>query len=395
MKKGTTWVVAVISAILGGAPLDAAGSVSRSCPPSRSRPELAAEKTALVQIAILLDTSNSMDGLIDQARTQLWSIVNQFAAARRYGQAATLQVALYEYGNSRLTPQSGYVRRLLPFTTDLDRVSQELFALTTQGGDEFCGTVMQAALDQLAWSPSPAALKVIFIAGNEPFTQGETDYHNAVPVAVKKNIVINTIFCGNKDEGEKTNWKDGAVLGEGAYANIDQNESAPPIATPHDADLSTLSSQLNGTYLAYGRRAEEGKARQSEQDSNASSVAPAAAAARSVSKASGFYKNSSWDLVDALEEKTVELKDVAKDDLPKEMQSMTLEQREAHVKKLADQRKDVQSKIASLEVKRQAYIAAERLKQTNSSTTSTLGEALLKAVREQATRKGYTFDATK
>jgi hypothetical protein len=36
-----------------------------------------------VQLALLLDTSNSMDGLIDQARSQLWSVVNQFAAARR------------------------------------------------------------------------------------------------------------------------------------------------------------------------------------------------------------------------------------------------------------------------------------------------------------------------
>ena len=36
-----------------------------------------------VQIALLLDTSSSMNGLIDQARSQLWSVVNEFAAARR------------------------------------------------------------------------------------------------------------------------------------------------------------------------------------------------------------------------------------------------------------------------------------------------------------------------
>jgi len=32
-------------------------------------------KAPTVQLALLLDTSNSMDGLIDQAKTQLWKIV--------------------------------------------------------------------------------------------------------------------------------------------------------------------------------------------------------------------------------------------------------------------------------------------------------------------------------
>jgi hypothetical protein len=36
-------------------------------------------KKAKVQIALLLDTSNSMDGLIDQAKSQLWKIVNEMA----------------------------------------------------------------------------------------------------------------------------------------------------------------------------------------------------------------------------------------------------------------------------------------------------------------------------
>ena len=41
----------------------------------------------LVQLAVLLDTSNSMDGLINQARSQVWKIVNELTppkkAARR------------------------------------------------------------------------------------------------------------------------------------------------------------------------------------------------------------------------------------------------------------------------------------------------------------------------
>ncbi|MBK7866845.1 MAG: hypothetical protein IPJ75_07570 [Ignavibacteriales bacterium] len=34
-------------------------------------------------MAILLDTSNSMDGLINQARQELWRIVNEMAALNK------------------------------------------------------------------------------------------------------------------------------------------------------------------------------------------------------------------------------------------------------------------------------------------------------------------------
>src|SRR5438128_308814 len=70
----------------------------------------------VIQLALLLDTSNSMDGLIDQARSQLWTVVNHMAKTKKAGQTPTLQVALYEYGNDALDPKSGWVRQVLPFT---------------------------------------------------------------------------------------------------------------------------------------------------------------------------------------------------------------------------------------------------------------------------------------
>jgi von Willebrand factor type A domain len=354
-----------------------------------------AVQPATVQLAILLDTSGSMDGLIEQAKAQLWTIVNQFATSKHQGQRPKLLVALYHYGNDSVDAKEQHVQMLLPLTDDLDAVSEKLFALKTNGGSEYCGAAIDKATRELAWSSNSADLKILVIAGNEPFTQGDTDYHNSIPAAVKKNIIINTIFCGDKAEGEKTNWKDGAVLGEGNYAHIDQNSTPPSIPTPHDEAITSLGVSINATYIAFGKRAEEGKAKQTAQDSNAASVAPATAAARSVSKASGLYNNRSWDLVDALSDNTVALKDIDKDDLPKEMQSMTLEEREAHVKKLGEQRKAIQSQIAQLEVKRQAYIAEERRKQAGTTKAETLGEALLKAIREQATKKGYTFEDAK
>jgi hypothetical protein len=97
----------------------------------------------VVQLAILLDTSGSMSGLIDQARTELWSIVNEFIVAERGGRPPEIQVALFEYGNSGLPAESGWIRRIVGFTTDLDKVSEELFALKTNGGEEYCGWVIR------------------------------------------------------------------------------------------------------------------------------------------------------------------------------------------------------------------------------------------------------------
>src|SRR3954471_19366582 len=87
----------------------------------------------LIQLALLLDTSNSMDGLIDQARSQLWTVVNHLAKTRKDGQTPRLEVALYEYGNDGLAADSGYVRQVLAFTEDLDSVSEKLFGLRTNG----------------------------------------------------------------------------------------------------------------------------------------------------------------------------------------------------------------------------------------------------------------------
>ena len=61
-------------------------------------------RPAAVQIAILLDTSNSMDGLIAQAKTQLWNVVNEFVRARKDGRPPAIQVALFEYGKQSLSP---------------------------------------------------------------------------------------------------------------------------------------------------------------------------------------------------------------------------------------------------------------------------------------------------
>ena len=349
---------------------------------------LRAEKP-LVQMAILLDTSGSMSGLIDQARVELWAIVNEFIFAKRNGLEPELQVALYEYGKSSLAKKDGYIRQIVPFTTDLDKVSEELFALKTNGGDEYCGWVIKEATQALEWSDSPDNLKVIFIAGNEPFTQGPVDYRQVCRATISKGIVVNTIHCGSDADGVTGKWKDGAVLADGQYMNINHNRKTIHIEAPQDKEIAELSVKLNDTYIAFGRAGQMARQRQSAQDRNAASASREAAVQRAVAKSSFNYRNESWDLVDAIKGNKMKLEDVKDEDLSEELRRMNAKEREAYVDAKAKERAHIQQEIQQLNEQREKYIAAEVKKRQGKADT--LGSAITKAVREQAVSKNFTF----
>ena len=344
----------------------------------------------LVQIALLLDTSNSMDGLIDQARSQLWKIVNEFISAKQNGKRPELQVALYEYGNAGLRQSEGWIRQVLPLTTDLDKVSEELFKLRTNGGDEYCGWVIKDALEKLEWSSSPEVYRALFIAGNEPFTQGTVDYRQSCKAAITKGVVVNTIHCGREAEGISGKWQDGALLAEGRYMFIDQNRSVVHVEAPQDKEIVRLSMELNKTYLAYGTAGRSSAERQSQQDSYAMSLAPAGAPVnRAVAKASSNYRNENWDLVDAAKDREFKLSEVKREELPAEMQKMSESERKTYVATKAKERAELQAKIQALNDARNKYVAARMKTQ---SATNTLDAVVISTVREQAVKKSFRFE---
>jgi von Willebrand factor type A domain len=343
----------------------------------------------LVQMAILLDTSGSMEGLIEQAKSQLWKIVNEMALAKKKGITPQLEVALYEYGKSSIPASEGYLRMIVPLSTDLDKLSEELFKLRTNGGSEYCGQVIQAASQGLQWNSSNDHLKVIFIAGNEAFTQGSVSYKDSCKGAISKGIIINTIFCGNYNDGINTKWKDGADLADGKYINIDHNQKIVHIDTPQDQEIIRLGKELNKTYLSYGKKGFKKKERQVAQDSNAASMSGGSMVQRSVAKASKNYKNASWDLVDAEKEGKVKVEELEEDALPEEMKKMTKKERKEYLQKKKTEREKLQKRINELRKKRDKYVAEKRKKMSGEQT---LDEAIIEAVKQQAKKKKYKFE---
>lgn len=343
-----------------------------------------------IQVALLLDTSNSMDGLIDQAKSRLWNIVNTLTTLKYNGKAPQVEIALYEYGNDGLKDEN-YIRQVTSLTQDLDLVSEKLFALKTNGGNEYCGAVIRDAATNLKWDGNEKSMKLIYIAGNEPFDQGRISYKEVISKAKTQNIYTNTIFCGSREEGIQSHWQNGAVLGDGKFFNIDSDQKVIYIETPYDVKISQYNSQLNDTYISYGSRGSEMKNKQYLQDSNAESVSASNAVERAVSKSKkNAYKNDHWDLVDRVEKDKTYISSMKEEELPSELKGKSKAEIQKIVAEKSADREKIQREIEILAKKRQEFIDAETKKRGNSNADD-LGKAIEKSIAEIAKKNGYAF----
>ncbi len=342
----------------------------------------------IIQLALLLDTSGSMSGLIEQTKSQLWKIANELSTFQKNGQTPRLQIALYEYGANGPI-YNGYMRQISGFTTDMDKISEELFALHTSGSKEYCGMVIQRSLDELEWTNNTGNLHVIYIAGNESFAQGGVSYQSATEAARAKDVIVNTIFCGASEQGISLQWKDGAISAGGDYASIDHNQKTVYVETPFDKQIAELNKRLNTTYISYGKEGRSYMQNQVAQDNNAANYSISNIAERAKFKTSKNYSNEKWDLVDAYKK---DKKIITKtNELPEELQGKSEQEIEAAIQQKSEERTEIQAQIQSLSQQRTAYIAQ---KSTTNDEVSSLENSMLQSVKKQARRKGFTVQGT-
>ncbi|HCN47490.1 MAG TPA: hypothetical protein DIT10_00065 [Chryseobacterium sp.] len=343
-----------------------------------------------IQVALLLDTSNSMDGLIDQAKSRLWNIVNTLTTLKYNGQSPQIEIALYEYGNDGIRDEN-YIRQVTPLTQDLDLVSEKLFALRTNGGSEYCGAVIRDASNNLNWDGNEKSMKLIYIAGNEPFNQGRIDYKEVISKAKNKNIYTNTIFCGSREEGIQSFWQNGASTGGGKYFNIDSDKKVIYIETPYDVRISDCNAKLNDTYIYYGNRGSEYKMKQITQDKNAEVQSVSNLVERTVSKSKkNAYKNEHWDLVDKMEKDAGFIASVKESELPAELKGKSKEEIKKAIATKSAEREKVQKEIEELSKKRQTYIDGE-MKKRGTADSDDLGKAIENSILELAKKNGYSL----
>jgi hypothetical protein len=339
-----------------------------------------------IQAAILLDVSNSMDGLIEQAKAQLWNMVSVMGKAKCEGETPQIEIALYEYGRTSNDVNKGFVKQISPFTSDLDKLSQHLFSLTTYGGDEYCGQVIYTSLDELTWDSDDNSYKVIFISGNEDFLQGELNYTQACDKAKQKRVIVNTIYCGDRLQGIKEHWNLSGECGNGSFTNINSDAKPEDIPTPYDSTLITLNYKLNGTYMFYGERGADGYALQGKVDGLNIQANTSTGIARITTKADNkAYFNSNWDLVDAKKEDKEILKKIDIKTLPDSLRNKSKAQIDSIITQRSAERINIQNEIKDISSKREAFLIEEKTKRAK-NTDPTLETEIEKMIRTQATR---------
>ena len=159
------------------------------------------------------------------------------------------------------------------------------------------------------------------------------------------------------------------------------------IETPVDARLAELSSELNKTYIPYGKSGQTRKERQLKQDDNAAEMSLGTLASRTITKASALYKSVEWDLVDAFEQGKP-LSEIEPELLPEPMQNMPLDEIEQAVEAQSQRRDELKKEIADLDAKRRNYV--EEYRSTHGAAG--LGAALSDALKHQAEEHGFVVD---
>lgn len=338
-----------------------------------------------IQAAILLDVSGSMNGLIDQAKQQLWNMVSVMGRAECYGVTPKIEIALYEYGRDNNDAAKGYVKQISPFTTDLDSLSQSLFALTTNGGSEYCGEVIYQSLESLKWDSDTGSYKVIFIAGNEDFLQGTRTYTEACALARKKGVIVNTIYCGPRESGIREHWNLGGECGQGSFTHINSNAKEIEIPTPFDSMLYVLNDQLNETYIAYGNMGEAGIRKQRSADVSNFRSNKMAMAMRVSVKAEKAYSNAEWDMVDRYRLDSTKVFTYDRAQVPDSLKNKTDAQIHALLAAKNREREDIKLSIKSVAAQRELWLQVEKTPMDKSGEP-TLQTEIEKIIRVQALR---------
>gem|GEM_PF-1602864 len=192
-------------------------------------------QTKEVDLVLCLDTSDSMGVLIDSARKKLRDIASDIAGMKP---SPRFRMALLAYGTPWYGRENGWVRIETDFTEDMNLVYSRLSNLQCHGGDEYVTRVVAVAMHDLHWNSSPYTLRTIFVTGNESACQDpDNDVRSICIDAAQRDIIINTIYCGLKEEPDASGWEDLAIRGRGKFTAMSLTENMYSTGSPRQRNI--------------------------------------------------------------------------------------------------------------------------------------------------------------
>ncbi|NOT59399.1 MAG: VWA domain-containing protein [Acidobacteria bacterium] len=369
---------------------------SRAVTPPDSWPELAPSPTPNVintssnqktlELVFAIDTTGSMGGLIEGAKQRVWGIVNEVMQSSARPRVRVGLVAYRDRGDQ-------YVTQITPLTEDLDAVYSRLMDFRADGGGDTPENVRRALADAVhkaGWAQqSNNVAQILFLVGDAPpheDYQDEPDAARTVQQARQRDIVVNTIQCGNL-AGTRPVWETIAQTGQGQYFSIAQDGGVAVITTPYDDKLGALSNQMGGTYMTYGAGEVQASNLTRQADSELKILAGAASAAKADRALNKAVNSRAYDgdLLQEVENGRLKLEEVKEAELPAELKTLSATDRKKEVDKRLAERQKLRDEITQLSKQRAEYLEVERKKQKQPTGFDAAVSAALKA---QLAKKG-------
>ena len=352
---------------------------------------------AKIELVFALDTTGSMNRLIEAAKDKIWSIANTMATAKP---APVIKIGIVGYRDKG----DAYVTTITGMTDDLDLVYQKLMSFAAQGGGDSPESVNQALYDAVHkndWSSNNRkTYKVIFLVGDAPphmDYQDDVKYQQTCRDASKKGIVINTIQCGSMS-GTRQIWEEIASLSDGKYFRVSQGGDSTDYKTPFDKEITEKSKALHKTKVYYGDKKfhRKNKEKLDAVKDIYSKAKPSAIAKRSSYNMSSSGKKNllgEQELVDSVASGRVKLEEIKETELPAEMQKMSAVERKKHIETKNKERKKISTELKTLAEKRQAYIRKIVSKEKDKGKNS-LDMKIYECIQTQAADKEIVYKET-
>ncbi|MFN7956056.1 MAG: vWA domain-containing protein [bacterium] len=388
-----SWIGAALVASAASVALLATTARTAASPAATDAPPVAAKPR--IDVAFVLDTTGSMGGLIEGAKSKIWSIANEMIRATPTPEIRIGLVAYRDRGDA-------YVTQVHDLSADIDAVYGTLRGFQADGGGDGPESVNQAlsdAVTKLSWSQDRKALKLVFLVGDAPphmdYPQDQP-YARIVEAAVKKDLVIDTIQCGADTETARV-WQEIARLGEGKFVALGQTGDMVAVSTPVDGEIAALARELGKTAVGYGS---DERRKEVEEKLSVAAAAPAAVAADKATfsargGASGGIVTGEGDLVADVAAGKARVENLPAASLPPALQAMEPEARADFVKQQVAKRAELTRQMNELVAKRDALLADERARAAASGAKDSFDSKVAETVREHAQKKGIVYAESK
>ena len=355
-------------------------SFAKTAPTSQSKPR--------IEVCFVLDTTGSMGGLIEGAKQKIWSIANEMISAQPTPELKLGLIGYRDRGDE-------YVVKSFSLTDDIDAIYGHLREFQAGGGGDTPESVNEAlaeAIHKMPWSSDNKVLKIIFLVGDAP---PHMDYPNGPKYpdlcreAAKKDLIINTIQCGEMAE-TKPIWQEIAKLSEGSYVGISQSGNVAVISTPMDKELSRLNERIGATLIPYGDSKLQAEVH-AKYAMAASAPVSAMADRLSYNSKTGKAVQGRGELVDALNDKTIKLDEIDQKQLPAELQKLDRSELQKRIAKARDERADLQKQIVEVSKKRETYIQSENKRLAAEGKGDAFDQKVTETLHAQAAKKGISY----